>query len=424
MKLKILSFIIISLISQYSTAGNVNQNINEEVPVEVLKNFIDVYHVVKTNYVDPVDSEKLMQDAMKGMVANLDPHSQFLDKSEREDLMAGISGEFAGIGIEIQVQDKGLKVIAPIDSTPAQRAGIKSGDIIYKINDVLLSTLTSPTEALKYLKGNPGEKVSVGIMRDKKEMNFDMKKEIIKVKTTKSNLVENKFGYVKVNIFQKDTAIELSNAIEAMNKVKKMEGLIIDLRGNPGGLLDEAVNVSDLFLDETVVTYTKDRAGDKRYYKSKDGQIVRDIPIVLLVDGGSASASEIVAGALQDHKRAILIGSKTFGKGSVQNIIDFPDGTAIKLTTARYYTPNGRSIQATGIVPDVVINDISVKNKDSAKRVYEKDLSHHISNDTKLSDDNKKPVRVINESFNVDPSKDYYLYEAINTLKIMGLSKR
>lgn len=208
-----------------------------------------------------------------------------------------------------------------------------------------------------------------------------------------------------------------------MNKTKALEGLIVDLRGNPGGLLDEAVNVSDLFLDNAVVTYTKDRAGDKRYYKAKDGQIVRNVPLVILVDGGSASASEIVAGALQDHKRAILIGSRTFGKGSVQNIIDFSDDTAVKLTTTRYYTPSGRSIQATGIVPDVVINDMSVKNKAATKRISEKDLSGHISNDTKTQDD-KKPVKVINESFNVDPEKDYYLYEAINTLKIMGLSKR
>ncbi|WP_180532532.1 S41 family peptidase, partial [Staphylococcus haemolyticus] len=174
------------------------------------------------------------------------------------------NGEFAGIGVEIQVVDKGLKVIAPIDSTPAQRAGMKSGDLIYKINDILLSTLTTTNEGLKYLKGNPGEKVSVSVMRDKKEMTFDMKKEIIKVKTTKSNLIENKYGYVKVNIFQKDTALELSNAITVMNKTKALEGLIVDLRGNPGGLLDEAVNVSDLFLDDAVVTYTKDRAGDKR----------------------------------------------------------------------------------------------------------------------------------------------------------------
>lgn len=423
MKLKLLSVIIISLISQYSIASNVETNINEEVPVEVLKNFIDVYHVVKTNYVDPVDSEKLMYDAMKGMVANLDPHSQFLDKQAREDLMAGISGEFAGIGVEIQVVDKGLKVIAPIDSTPAQKAGMKSGDIIYKINDILLSTLTTPNEGLKYLKGNPGEKVIVGVIRDKKELNFEMKKEIIKVKTTKSNLIEGKYGYVKVNIFQKDTAVELSAAIANMTKTKAIEGLIIDLRGNPGGLLDEAVNVSDLFLDDAVVTYTKDRAGDKRYYKAKDGQIIRNVPLVILVDGGSASASEIVAGALQDHKRAILIGSRTFGKGSVQNIIDFADGTAVKLTTARYYTPSGRSIQATGIVPDVVINDVSIKNKTNAKRISEKDLSGHISNDTKQQDD-RKPIKVINEGLNVDPEKDYYLYEAINTLKIMGLSKR
>ncbi len=417
MKIKILSAIIISLAGTYSFSQENAEvkNINQEVPVEVLKNFIDVYHVVKNNYVDPVDSEKLMRDAMKGMVANLDPHSQFLDKKERDDLMSGINGEFAGIGIEIQAVDGGLKVIAPIDSTPAYRAGIKAGDLIVKINDIMLSTLTSPTDAVKYLRGEPGEKVSLTVVRDKKQISFKMKKEIIKVKTIKSKILEDKYGYVKINVFQKDTGKELYENINKMNKEKELKGLIIDLRGNPGGLLEEAVNVSDLFLDDNVVTYTKDRNGDKKFYKAENGQIIRDIPLVVLVDSGSASASEIVAGALQDHKRAIVIGSKTFGKGSVQNIIEFTDGTALKLTTSRYYTPNGRSIQARGIEPDVVIDSLSVKNTKN-KTVSEKDLKNHISNDT-----NSIQSKVKNK---VDPEKDYYLYEAINTLKIMGLSKR
>lgn len=415
MKLKLLSVVVISLISQYSIAQQ-SDTVNQEVPVEVLKNFIDVYHVIKNNYVDPVDSEKLMYDAMKGMVSNLDPHSQYLDKKEREELINGISGEFAGIGIEVQSVEGGLKVIAPIDGTPAQRAGLKSGDIIIKINDKMLSTLSSPSEGLKELKGNPGEKVDLLVIRDKQQLKFEIKKEIIKVKTTKSKLIEDKFGYVKINVFQKDTGPELYDAINKLNKDKKIEGLILDLRGNPGGLLDEAVNVSDLFLDDEVVTYTKDRRDEKKYYRAKEGQIIRNIPIVVLVDGGSASASEIVAGALQDHKRAIIIGSKTFGKGSVQTVIDFADGNAIKLTTSRYYTPNGRSIQATGITPDVVIDSLSVKANKEVKRVYEKDLNGHISNDTKVVSSR--------ENDKVDPEKDYYLYEAINTLKIMSLSKR
>lgn len=421
MKLKLLSAFIISLLGTYSSytlAQDDVQNpnaVNQEVPVEVLKNFIDVYHVIKNNYVDPVDSEKLMRDAMKGMVANLDPHSQFLDKKERDDLMSNINGEFAGIGVEVQSVEGGLKIIAPIDSTPAFKAGIKAGDIIVKINDIVLSTLASPMEGIKYLKGEPGEKVVLGIIRDKTPMSFEMKKEIIKVKTTKTKIIEDKYGYVKINVFQKDTGKELYESINRMTKEKKLAGLIIDLRGNPGGLLDEAVNVADLFLDNEVVTYTKDRSEYKKYYKAENGQIVRNMPLVVLVDSGSASASEIVAGALQDHKRAIIIGSRTFGKGSVQNIIEFNDGTALKLTTSRYYTPNGRSIQARGIDPDVLIDSLSVKNNVASKSVTEKDLKNHISNDTKNNTVN---------SDRVDPEKDYYLYEAINTLKIMGLSKR
>lgn len=422
MKLKLLSAFIIGIVSSYSVYATDNENmgdeqvINQEVPVEVLKNFIDVYHVVKNNYVDPVDSEKLMKDAMRGMVANLDPHSQFLDKKERDSLMSDINGEFAGIGVEIQSVEAGLKVIAPIDSTPAFRAGVKAGDIIVRINDVLLSTLSSPMEAVKMLKGEPGEKVTLVVVRGKTQIPFEMKKEIIKVKTTKSKIIENKYGYVKINVFQKDTGKELYESINKMTKDFTLEGLIIDLRGNPGGLLDEAVNVSDLFLDNEVVTYTKDRSNFKKYYKAENGQIVRNLPLVILVDSGSASASEIVAGALQDHKRAIIIGSRTFGKGSVQNVIEFNDGTALKLTTARYYTPNGRSIQARGIEPDVVIDSLSVKNTKGAKTITEKDLSGHISNDT-ANKENKVKEKV-------DPEKDYYLYEAINTLKIMGLSKR
>jgi len=420
MKLKILSAIIISLISQYSVAEENTESVNQEVPVEVLKNFIDVYHVVKNNYVDPVDSEKLITDAMKGMVSNLDPHSQFLDKSERDALMNGISGEFAGIGVELQVVDGGLKVIAPIESTPAQRAGIRSGDIIIKINDKMLATLSSPSEGFKLLKGQPGERVELLIVRDKQQLKFEITKEIIKVKTTKSKIVDGRFGYVKINIFQKDTGLELYDSINNLNKQKALEGLILDLRGNPGGLLDEAVNVSDLFLDEAVVTYTKDRNNDKKYYKARDGQIIRNLPLVVLIDGGSASASEIVAGALQDHKRAIVIGSRSFGKGSVQNIIEFSNGNALKLTTARYYTPKGRSIQATGIEPDVTINAISAKSNKTIYRVSEKDLNGHISNDTKI----EKQKTVEKNIEIVDPEKDYFLYEAINTLKIMGLSKK
>lgn len=407
-----------SLLSQITFA---NQNVfdqnhqNEEISPEVLKNFIDVYQIIKNNYVDKVDNQKLIYDAMKGMVTNLDPHSQFLDKDEREFLINNINGEFAGVGIEYQKFEKGIQIIAPIEGTPAHKAGIKSGDVIIKVNDKLISTFKSVEDAMKLLKGNVGEEISLTALRGEKEVKFNMKKEIIKVKSVSSKIISKDFGYFRISAFQKNTSVDLNNSISNILNTKNINGIILDLRSNPGGLLDEAIKVSDLFLEDVIVVFTKDRNNKKTLYKSKYGQILKDIPMVVLVDGGSASAAEIVAGALQDHKRAIIIGSKTFGKGSVQTIIEFEDGNAMKLTTSRYYTPNGKSIQATGVIPDIQIDDVSVKLKSPIKRVSEKDLDGHINNE--------KETKEI-ESKNIDPSKDYYLYEAVNTLKIMSLSKK
>lgn len=416
MKIKILAIAILATISLNTYANN--EQHQEDISPEILQNFIDVYQVVKNNYVEPVDSNKLIQDAMKGMVNNLDPHSQFLNKEERDSLFNNINGEFAGIGIEYQKVNNGIKIIAPIEDSPAYKAGIKSGDVIFKINGKHISTFKNTNEATKDLRGKIGEKVKLTVYRSGKKFDFELKKDIIKSKSTKGNVIDEKFAYVRISTFQKDTYLEVQKVISKINEKNKVKGIILDLRGNPGGLLEEAINVSDLFLDESVVVFTKDRSDKKVYYRAKDGQIIKDVPMVVLVDGGSASASEIVAGALQDHKRAIIIGSKTFGKGSVQNIIEFNDGNAIKLTTSRYYTPNERSIQAKGISPDIEIDSLSVKTNKPIKRISEKDLDGHITNDSN-KDDN-----VISKKINiVDPEKDYYLYEALNTLKIMSLSK-
>lgn len=421
MKIKVLTFLTLSILSSLSYSNEELVNQNEEISPETLQNFIDVYQIIKNNYVEPIDSKKLIYNAMKGMANNLDPHSQFLDKEERDNLFDNINGEFAGIGIEYLKVQNTIKVISPLDGTPAYKAGIKAGDIIFKINNKNISTFKSVEIAAKELKGKVGEKVTLTLLRDKKELSFEIKKDIIKVVSTTSKIVSNEFGYIRVSAFQKNTALEVQKEISKISENKEIKGLIIDLRGNPGGLLDEAINMSDLFLDESVIVFTKDRTGTKNYYNAKDGQIIREIPMVVLIDGGSASASEIVAGALQDHKRAIIIGSKSFGKGSVQNIIEFNDGNAIKLTTSRYYTPSGRSIQAKGIVPDVEIDTVSVVNNKPVKRVSERDLEGHISNDTKDKDLKATESRLLTK---VDPEKDYYLYEAINTLKIMSLSKK
>lgn len=418
--LKILAIVISTYFSTQTIFANQNiyeqQGKNEDISAEVLKSFIDAYQIIKNNYVDRVDNEKLIFYAMKGMVGNLDPHSQYLDKEDKDFLINNINGEFAGIGIEYQKVDKGIKVISPLEGTPADKAGIKSGDFIFKINDRSINTFKSVEEALKLLKGKAGEEVTLSALRDNKEIKFNLIKEIIKVQSTKSKIISNDFGYIRISAFQKDTSIEVHKALSEMLKERKIEGLILDLRGNPGGLLDEAIKVSDLFLDEVVVVSTKDRTNKSKLYRAKYGQIIKGIPIVVLVNNGSASASEIVAGALQDNKRAIIIGSKTFGKGSVQTIIEFDDGNAMKLTTSRYYTPNGDSIQAKGIIPDIEIDDLTVKLKKTIKRVSEKDLAGHITNDNNIEKDSS-----LN---NIDPEKDYYLYEAVNTLKIIKLSRK
>jgi carboxyl-terminal processing protease len=386
-----------------------------------LQNFIDVYQIIKNNYVEPVNSKELIYNAMKGMANNLDPHSQFLNKEERDSLFDNINGEFAGIGIEYLKVENTLKVISPLEGTPAYKAGIKSGDVIFKINNKNIGSFRSIEMATQELKGKVGEKVTLTLLRDKKELSFEIKKDIIKITSTASKIISNDFVYVRVSAFQKNTALDVQTEISKIIENKEIKGIIIDLRGNPGGLLDEAISMADLFLDESVVVFTKDRTEIKKYYNARDGQIIKELPMVVLIDGGSASASEIVAGALQDHKRAIIIGSKSFGKGSVQNIIEFNDGNAIKLTTSRYYTPNGRSIQAKGIVPDVEIDAISVINNKPVKRVSESDLIGHISNDTTDNDPKTPKSKVLTM---IDPTKDYYLYEAINTLKIMSLSKK
>lgn len=417
MKLKLLTLFMAGFMTSASFASEPTQE-NQEIPVEVLKNFIDVYYVIQNNYVDKIDNEKLIQNAIKGMVSSLDPHSEYLDSKEREDLVNNINGEYAGVGIEVQKIDAGLKVVAPFDSTPAQKAGILSGDVITRIDDVILSTLPNPMDAVGRLTGKAGEDVRIVVLRNNKEIPFTLKKEIIKIKSVKSNFIENKYAYLRISAFQKNTSKDLEESINKIKSKNKIQGLILDLRSNPGGLLDEAVNVSDLFLNKEVVVYTKDKQEKKTYYNAKDGDIIKNIPMVVIINGGSASAAEIVAGALQDNKRAIIVGEKSFGKGSVQNVIEFPDGNGLKLTIARYYTPSGRSIQADGIHPDVAIESLTVQKKISQNKFSEKDLPNYIANDS-----SKKLEKNENKDVMISPEKDYFLYEAVNTLKILSLRK-
>ena len=361
-------------------AGTGDTYKNLELLTEVLRQ-------IEKNYVEPQDDQKLIQGAIKGMVQSLDPHSTYLTKEEHQDLLSETKGSFSGIGIEITVRDNVLTVVSPIEGTPAYKAGIQAGDKIVKIDGKLAADMTLP-EAVKSIRGEKGTKVTLTIMREgaEKPLEFTLTRDVIPIKSVRSVLLNPKIAYVRVSNFQSKTTSDLSAELEKVENGRKLEGLILDLRNNPGGLLSQAIDVSDLFLESGVIVSTKGRESSQDMkataHKKKTD---RDYPIIVLVNGGSASAAEIVAGALQDNKRALILGTKTFGKGSVQTIIPLSDGSGLRLTTAMYYTPSGRSIQASGIEPDVEVKfipPVQEDGKDKARMIREKDLKGHLPGDS------------------------------------------
>ncbi|TFH21109.1 MAG: S41 family peptidase [Myxococcales bacterium] len=360
---------------------------------ESLETFANIIHVVQKHYVEDVSTDDLIQGAIDGMMLSLDPHSAYLTPELYRELQVDTRGTFGGLGIEITVREDILTIITPIEDTPAYRVGVKPGDQIIKIDGSLTKGM-SLMEAVSKMRGPKGSAVTLTLRRDVNPELFDVSitREIIRVQSVKDvKLYENQYGYVRVAQFQEGTSRELGAAIEQLKKQTKdgeIGGLILDLRHNPGGLLSEAVKVSDLFLDSGLIVYTEGRVSSQkqRFLAHNDGT-ERERPMVVLVDEGSASASEIVAGALQDHKRAVIVGTETFGKGSVQTILPLDENSALRLTTARYYTPSGRSIQATGITPDVRVEPIvQVAAATDRFRVRESDLSGHIENEQVASD--------------------------------------
>lgn len=346
---------------------------------ENIRIFTDAISIVQDNYTEEVDPKNLIYGAIKGMVQGLDPHSSFLTPEDYKEMQVETKGVFGGIGIEIGVRDGVLTVISPIEDTPAFRAGIKAGDRIVKIGDKPTKDM-GITDAVKLMRGPKGTKVTLWIMREgfKEPKEFVITRDIIEVKSVKYRLLEEGFGYIRIVQFQERTANDLEDALKKLGSNEgKLKGLILDLRNNPGGLLTQAVEVSDKFLDSGLIVYTKGRvtSQDLRFEAKREGTHP-DYPIIVLVNGGSASASEIVAGALQDHKRAVVLGTQTFGKGSVQTIIPLSDGSALRLTTSKYYTPSGRSIQAKGIEPDIVVED--VHREEVKVPIKEKDLERHL----------------------------------------------
>ena len=339
---------------------------NEKIPIEQLKAFSEVYMKIKKDYVEKVDDEKLFDDAIKGMLEGLDPHSTYLNEKDFEDLQIGTRGEFGGLGIEVTMEDGYVKVVSPIDDTPAYRAGVKAGDLIIMLDDKPVKGLTL-SECVDIMRGKVGTSLELTIAREgeNKPLKIKIIRDTIKVKSVKYDILDNNYGYLRITSFQSKTGSSLKNVLLKIKKKNNLKGIVLDLRNNPGGVLGAAVEVSDTFLDQKkMIVTTSGRMSDAiNEFKSSSNDFAKDIPIVVLINGGSASASEIVAGALQDHRRAIIMGTQSFGKGSVQTILPLTRKTALKITTARYFTPNGRSIQAKGITPDIIVNEMKFEKK-------------------------------------------------------------
>ncbi len=404
------------------------------LPLRQLHAFATVFQKIKTDYVKPIKDRVLLDDAIRGMVRGLDPHSAYLDPQQFKELQIGTTGEFGGLGIEVGMEDGFIKVITPIDDTPAQRAGVEPGDLIILLDDTPVKGL-SLTQAVKRMRGKPGSKITLTIVRAgaQKPIKLTLTRAVIKVRSVKDRMLEDGIGYVRITQFQTHTARGLMRAVRALAKKNggPLKGLVLDLRNNPGGVLDAAVGVADAFLTKGRIVYTKGRIPDSRMsFDAAPGDVLDGAPMVVLVNGGSASASEIVAGALQDDHRAILMGVRTFGKGSVQTILPLSGGAALKLTTALYYTPSGRSIQAEGIEPDIVVPQLKIAGARASSgfgTIKEKDLPRHFHNGGR--DRAKQRARVRRErkdakGLDVLARKDFQLYEAVNVLRGLSLNHR
>jgi carboxyl-terminal processing protease len=438
------------------------------LPIEDLRAFTEVFGRIKNDYVEPVEDKKLISEAINGMVSGLDPHSAYLDVEAFKELQVGTQGEFGGLGIEVGMEDGFVKVVAPIEDTPAWRAGLKSGDLIIKLDDTNVKGLAL-NDAVKRMRGKPNTQITITFVRkgDTKPRVVTLTRAVIQIQSVKSKLLENGYAYFRVTQFQEHTGEILAKAITTLFAQSQgpMKGMILDLRNDPGGLLNAAVAVSAAFLPaDALVVYTDGRTDDAKMklfakpefylrghkddFLKKLPKEVKTVPLVVLVNTGSASASEIVAGALQDHKRAIVMGVQTFGKGSVQTILPLGNGSAIKLTTARYFTPSGRSIQAKGITPDIVVEEATITDAEQAARMREADLERHLANpeggsEVKSSKPAAKPESKDKGDSKTDPKdkgaaddkadtppdvvnkNDYQLNQAINLLKgLQIISKR
>jgi carboxyl-terminal processing protease len=395
----VLIILPLSIIFSHESFGAID---DMEETYKNLEVFSNILSIVQQNYVDDIDTQETIEGAISGMLSSLDPHSSFLKADDFKELQVETKGSFSGIGIEITVKDDMLTVVSPIEGTPAFKAGIQAGDRIIKIEGESTKDM-SLVEAVKKLRGEKGSEVRISIHREgwTDLQEFVIVRDVIPIHSVRANILEPGYGYIRVTNFQRNTSHDLQSSLDDLLGEGDLKGLVLDLRNNPGGLLDSSVKVVDIFLDEGIIVSTKGRLQDQNMeFSAHSGGSEYGFPIVILINSGTASASEIVAGALQDHKRALILGTQSFGKGSVQTIIPMADGAGLRLTTARYYTPNGTSIQATGITPDVLVPKIKGTEEEISEGhtefLREKDLKHHLENggDLKSHEEKSSPPTI------------------------------
>ena len=412
------------LLLLFCTTGNAEEESEFSeamLPLEDLRVFAESFKRIRSSYVDDITDQDLLILAIKGMLAELDPHSVYLDKEAIKNFEESTSGNYGGLGIEIIKEQSFIKVISPIDDTPASRAGIESGDLITNLDGISVKGM-SISDAVKIMRGEPETNISLSILKKgtSEVIDLNLTRQLVKVSSVRQRYLEEGFGYLRIAQFQARTAQEVREAIIKLKDSGNLNGLIIDLRNNPGGILRASVDVADTFLDKGLIVYTLGRLEESQNrYEARPGDMLSGLPIVTLVNEGSASASEILAGALQDQERSIVMGTNTFGKGSVQTIIPITETRAVKLTTARYFTPNGRSIQAEGIIPDINVprHRVTPRNRNNLK-ISEKNLSGHLTN--KNSDSEKVDNKTKKEESDLI-FRDFQLYQALNVLT--GLHK-
>lgn len=396
---------------------------NDAIPLQELRTFTEIFDRIRTSYVNEVDDATLFKYAINGMLNSLDPHSAYLEGEEFADLQEHTTGKFGGLGIEISQEEGLILVVSPIDDTPAQKAGIRAGDLIVKIDDEAVIGMTL-NQAVEKMRGAIGDTINLEIRRkgEKDLLKFTLTRAEIKVASVRTEMLDEQIGYIRITQFQENTGKELAKHIQRWQDETGLAGLILDLRNNPGGVLDAAAEVVDSFIDEGVIVYTEGRTPDSQInFNATSTTAAGQVPLVVLINGGSASASEIVAGALQDHRRAVVIGTQSFGKGSVQSILPLSENSAVKLTTARYFTPKGRSIQAEGIKPDIWIEQSEVTAYES-NTFKEADLPRHLNNkDSQAADQQAKAKTAQEDKIAQLLKTDFQLYEAYTLLRGMNI---